>query len=165
VRHSLDSMIKTASGDTVNAIKPGHESFAPDGKTFRHIWVRSSWLHQAWLEIWPSYNPMRMHHDRDQSTEVNANSPNTPENSEQITVGSLLSWMPPTRASGQGRPDLAWELREWVVGKQDQAMGKDKSVCVVVSGPDGMVRDVRNACADLVREGWRVKVHVEKFGW
>ena len=48
---------------------------------------------------------------------------------------------------------------------QGEAFGKDRSVYAVVSGPDGMVRDVRNAVASLVAEGRNVEVHVEKFGW
>jgi hypothetical protein len=41
---------------------------------------------------------------------------------------------------------------------------KDK-ICVIVSGPDGLVRDVRNITAELVKQGWDIDVHVEKFGW
>ena len=36
---------------------------------------------------------------------------------------------------------------------------------VLVSGPDGVNRDVQNACVGLVGEGRRVRVCVEKFGW
>lgn len=38
-------------------------------------------------------------------------------------------------------------------------------ICIVVSGPDGLVRDVRNVAAQLVLDGWDVDVWVEKFGW
>lgn len=41
---------------------------------------------------------------------------------------------------------------------------KDK-ICIIVSGPDGLVRDVRNISAQLVRGGWDLEVWVEKFGW
>jgi hypothetical protein len=34
-----------------------------------------------------------------------------------------------------------------------------------VSGPVGLVRDVRNVAAGCVWEGRGVKVEVEKFGW
>jgi len=149
-------MVKNATGELVNGIKVGNEPFTPDEKRFRHIWVRSSWVHQSWVQFWPSHRSMRANDDVGQEAEE--------EHSEQTIVGSLLSWMPPTRENGQGRPDLAWELREWVVGKNTTAR-KEQSICLVVSGPDGMVRDVRNAAAQLVGEGWNIEVHVEKFGW
>jgi hypothetical protein len=36
---------------------------------------------------------------------------------------------------------------------------------VVVSGPEGLVRGVRNGVAGMVRKGADVRVSVEKFGW
>lgn len=45
-----------------------------------------------------------------------------------------------------------------------RARGDDK-LCIVVSGPDGLVRDVRNVAARLIHEGWNLEVWVEKFGW
>ncbi len=123
---------------------------------FRHIWVRSEWNHSSWLRFWPKYGSMRIKGGCIQtSSEISVNEDGT-------AIGNLLSYVKPTRDSGKGRPDLAWELREWVGGKKFR---EEESICVVVSGPDGMVRDVRNACAELVKEGWRIEVHVEKFGW
>ncbi|KAF1836995.1 hypothetical protein BDW02DRAFT_520072 [Decorospora gaudefroyi] len=63
---------------------------------------------------------------------------------------------PPTALAG--RPDAASVVRHWV---QDEV----ERTGVVVSGPDGLVRDVRNACAGLVGKGVDVDVQVEKFGW
>ena len=65
---------------------------------------------------------------------------------------------PPTEE--KGRPDLRGVIGEWV-----ETGGRDKNVGVVVSGPDGMGRDVRNFCAELVGNGKDVGVCVEKFGW
>jgi len=59
-----------------------------------------------------------------------------------------------------GRPDINGYVNTWV-----KKTGINFDYGVVVSGTDGMIRDVRNACADLVREGRDVKVVVEKFGW
>ncbi|OQV07034.1 hypothetical protein CLAIMM_11527 [Cladophialophora immunda] len=43
---------------------------------------------------------------------------------------------------------------------------KGDKICIIVSGPDGLVRDVRNVAADLVRQGgWDIEVWAEKFGW
>ncbi|KAF1978477.1 hypothetical protein BU23DRAFT_651285 [Bimuria novae-zelandiae CBS 107.79] len=72
----------------------------------------------------------------------------------------LLSWgleahtPPPTTAVG--RPDVPSSLRTLV--------GHGRTG-VVVSGPDGLVRDVRNTCAKLIGSGADVQVQVEKFGW
>lgn len=65
----------------------------------------------------------------------------------------------PTRKAG--RPDIEG-LLEMVLADDH---GAASSVGVVVSGPDGMNRGVRNACAGMVRGGRRVGVAVEKFGW
>lgn len=42
---------------------------------------------------------------------------------------------------------------------------KREKVCIVVSGPDGLVRDIRNVVSQLTHEGWNIEVCVEKFGW
>ena len=65
---------------------------------------------------------------------------------------------PPTEE--KGRPDLRGVIGEWL-----ETNGKDKNVGVVVSGPDGMGRDIRNFCAELAGNGKDVGVCVEKFGW
>jgi hypothetical protein len=64
---------------------------------------------------------------------------------------------PPTILAG--RPDVCDVLSGWVDGEREGGAG------VVVSGPDGLVRDVRNTCAGLVARGRDVSVQVEKFGW
>lgn len=63
---------------------------------------------------------------------------------------------PPTAIAG--RPDVRDVVRGWVVEEEGNAG-------VVVSGPDGLVRDVRNTCAGLIWDGKDVGVQVEKFGW
>ncbi|KAL5396940.1 hypothetical protein PMIN04_001795 [Paraphaeosphaeria minitans] len=55
-----------------------------------------------------------------------------------------------------GRPDVPSTLLELVDAARTG---------VVVSGPDGLVRDVRNTCARLLATGADVKLRVEKFGW
>jgi hypothetical protein len=66
---------------------------------------------------------------------------------------------PPTSLAG--RPDAGGIVGEWV--EEEEEEGKRSGV--VVSGPDGLVRDVRNTCAGLIWEGRDVDVQVEKFGW
>lgn len=62
----------------------------------------------------------------------------------------------PAPTSEVGRPDIGKIIREWAEGK---------STGIVVSGPDGLVRDVRNISAALLGNGQNVRVQVEKFGW
>ncbi|RMZ71472.1 ferric reductase transmembrane component [Pyrenophora seminiperda CCB06] len=74
---------------------------------------------------------------------------------EDWGLDAVLS--PPTALTG--RPHAGAFVKEWVNSEVDGRTG------VVVSGPDGLVRDVRNSCVSLVRVGRNVDVQVEKFGW
>ena len=67
----------------------------------------------------------------------------------------------PGPTSEVGRPDVKAILDGWV----SKAGGASGRTGVVVSGPDGLVRGVRNACAEAVGRGEDVGVQVEKFGW
>jgi NAD(P)H-flavin reductase len=64
---------------------------------------------------------------------------------------------PPTELAG--RPNVRSVVGEWVDAETSGKMG------VVVSGPEGLVRDVRNMCAKKMWQGSDVGVAVEKFGW
>jgi NAD(P)H-flavin reductase len=64
---------------------------------------------------------------------------------------------PPTKLAG--RPDAVSIVGEWVDAETSGKTG------VVVSGPEGLVRDVRNTCARKMWQGSDVGVAVEKFGW
>ncbi|EOD46274.1 putative ferric reductase transmembrane component protein [Neofusicoccum parvum UCRNP2] len=66
----------------------------------------------------------------------------------------------PTRDAG--RPDVEGIVGRWV---REHGGGGAATTGVVVSGPDAMNRDARNACSRLVGEGHAVRVNVEKFGW
>ena len=68
----------------------------------------------------------------------------------------------PPPSQSHGRPDVRQLLRDSVHELSEVA---DDKLGVVVSGPDSMNRDVRNACAALAWKGTDVKVSVEKFGW
>jgi NAD(P)H-flavin reductase len=90
---------------------------------------------------------------------------------------SHLSWVPEERleelrewgldvcitapTAENGRPDMAGIMKDWIDGYGD---GEER-VSVVVSGPDGMNRAVRNTCSAFLRQGKDVQVTVEKFGW
>ncbi|TVY21986.1 Ferric/cupric reductase transmembrane component 1 [Lachnellula arida] len=68
----------------------------------------------------------------------------------------------PRATSEVGRPDLNAIVKE-TVGMH--AVEAERKIGVVVSGPDGMNRIVRNTCAGMVRDGLDVGIAVEKFGW
>ncbi|KAI1809925.1 hypothetical protein GGS20DRAFT_569715 [Poronia punctata] len=57
-----------------------------------------------------------------------------------------------------GRPDLAGYIADIVASSSS-------NVGIVVSGPDGFNRNVRNACSRAVRNGIDINLRVEKFGW
>nr|POF03953.1 putative ferric reductase transmembrane component [Quercus suber] len=70
----------------------------------------------------------------------------------------------PGPTSTAGRPDLPTLTRRLVHDMAKASHVKDPKLGVVVSGPDGMNRMVRNSCAKLAWEGWDVNVEVEKYG-
>ncbi|KAF2997682.1 hypothetical protein E8E13_006179 [Curvularia kusanoi] len=82
-----------------------------------------------------------------------------PENKlKELQEWGLDVLMPPPTATA-GRPDVRRVLSEWVDAEEEGKVG------VVVSGPEGLVRDVRNTCARKIGQGSDVAVAVEKFGW
>ncbi|KAI8628758.1 hypothetical protein F5Y19DRAFT_112711 [Xylariaceae sp. FL1651] len=56
-----------------------------------------------------------------------------------------------------GRPDVPAYIAEVAASQSD--------IGVVVSGPDGLNRSVRNACALEIQSGADIDLRVEKFGW
>jgi hypothetical protein len=82
---------------------------------------------------------------------------------ELASLGLHIITPPPTRTAG--RPDVAALVR----GTIEELTATDDvgrcSVGVVCSGPDTMNRTARNCCADMVGDGKKVEVAVEKFGW
>jgi len=72
----------------------------------------------------------------------------------------------PGPTSMAGRADAAALVRDMIHRLTEQGnLPDDPRVGVVVSGPDGMNRAVRNTCASLAWQGWDVDVAVEKYGW
>lgn len=72
-----------------------------------------------------------------------------------------LDLVAPEPTAEAGRPDVAGIVGGWI----DEADAEGRAVGVVVSGPDGLNRAVRNVCADAMARGRDVRVAVEKFGW
>lgn len=79
-------------------------------------------------------------------------------------VASGLELVIPKPTADAGRPDVAGQVEEWIEdnGGHHHAEGQ---TAVVVSGPDGLNRTVRNTCAAAIGRGWDVHLAVEKFGW
>ena len=80
-----------------------------------------------------------------------------------LEAAGVKCCVPPPTAKN-GHPDIRGLIDEWVV-PFDGTDGMEKKFGVVASGPDGLNRTVRNACAALVLNGRNVNVEIEKFGW
>lgn len=79
-------------------------------------------------------------------------------------IASGLELVVPGPTSEAGRPDVAGQVDEWIqeAGADGRTEGQ---TAVVVSGPDGLNRVVRNTCAAAIGRGLEVRLAVEKFGW
>ncbi|KAK0668542.1 ferric reductase like transmembrane component-domain-containing protein [Cercophora samala] len=75
---------------------------------------------------------------------------------ELEAMGLDLVVPPPTMDAG--RPDVRGIVGQWI----QEAEG---DTSVLVSGPDGLNRVVRNVAAGAVGQGKDVRIAVEKFGW
>lgn len=74
----------------------------------------------------------------------------------------------PAPSRRYGRPNLSALVCDSIHQLVEElgAPYSDPKIGVVVSGPDGLNRSVRNACSRLMkREGLNIDVAVEKFGW
>ncbi|KPI38014.1 Ferric transmembrane component 1 [Cyphellophora attinorum] len=126
-----------------------------------HIWIRQDPQSDRWLQYVPRLD----------STRHSVEGLVAPLSADDGRAADLITARFSTRGVHALRPDIFTELREWVEldsGKGQKAGSgalSSKTHLIVVSGPDSLVRSVRNGAARLVREGYHVEVHVEKFGW
>ena len=141
----------------------------PESK-YTHIWVRQDDKHEKWITMLPKASAVKQ--DSPPQREVTTFPTRSARAYWVEEIANLVTRTFDTRARGSegGRPDMQAEVYGWVTStvaesKQSQAEAKKDKICVIVSGPDDLVRDVRNVCAELVSLGWRIDVHVEKFGW
>lgn len=79
--------------------------------------------------------------------------------SELVAAGLELVVPPSTAVAG--RPDVIGTVDGWI----EEGMSRGRETAVVVSGPDGLNRMVRNTCAEAIGRGKNVQLAVEKFGW
>lgn len=82
---------------------------------------------------------------------------------ELLALG--LELVIPRPTSEAGRPDVVGQIEDWIEDGIDHDKDTEGQTAVVVSGPDGLNRTVRNTCADAIYRGWDVRLAVEKFGW
>ncbi|KAK3311050.1 uncharacterized protein B0T15DRAFT_507647 [Chaetomium strumarium] len=79
----------------------------------------------------------------------------------QELVERGLELVIPEPTAEAGRPDVRGLVSGWI----GDAAAEGREVGVVVSGPDGLNRAVRNVVADEIARGSEARVAVEKFGW
>jgi hypothetical protein len=79
----------------------------------------------------------------------------------QELVERGLELVIPEPTAEAGRPDVKGMVSGWI----GDAAEEGREVGIVVSGPDGLNRAVRNVVADEVGRGSKIRVAVEKFGW
>ncbi|KAH6854765.1 ferric reductase like transmembrane component-domain-containing protein [Chaetomium sp. MPI-CAGE-AT-0009] len=84
-----------------------------------------------------------------------------PSQQLEALVERGLELVVPEPTAEAGRPDVTGLVAGWI----GAAAGDREEVGVVVSGPDGLNRAVRNVCAGEIGRGREVRVAVEKFGW
>ena len=141
----------------------------PSTGRYAHFWVRSEPSHAAWITLLPKVETLP-------STFL-ATPPVLSQDEDVVAVDDLITESFSTHSkavttdctrTGDGRPDMQFVLRDWVVNIKPEhikQVGRHNKVAVVVSGPDGLVRQVQNTAAQLTIEGWNIEVQVEKFGW
>lgn len=116
-----------------------------------HFWIRQDASHESWITMLPS-------------TSLEASSEHSQH--AQSALDLITHRFDTRSATGMNqRPDVPAELEAWIRGDLKEDRNPKQKVCIVVSGPDGLVRDVQNTVARLVGEGWNLEIHVEKFGW
>ncbi|KAG6368275.1 hypothetical protein INS49_002478 [Diaporthe citri] len=82
---------------------------------------------------------------------------------DKLVAAGLDLVVPPSTAVA-GRPDVVGTVEGWIEGTND-GVTHSRETAVVVSGPDGLNRMVRNTCAEAMGRGADVQLAVEKFGW
>lgn len=87
-----------------------------------------------------------------------------PEHELDELVAAGLELVIPGPTSEAGRPDIVGQVEEWI-GEDRAQDHAELQTAVVVSGPDGLNRIVRNTCAAAIGRGSDVRLAVEKFGW
>ena len=92
---------------------------------------------------------------------------------EEVKRSEAVDIVIPPATELEGRPDIREIIKTWCErivqshGRRRDQSGKrsDPKIGMVVSGPDGLNRTVRNLASEFLWDGWDVAFEVEKFGW
>ncbi|KIW65466.1 hypothetical protein PV04_07724 [Phialophora macrospora] len=162
---------------------------------YTHFWVRQDEQHKEWITMVPKASATRQdppHTGYEYPTRVgqadeveevaslitrafDTRAP-APEGGRPDMKTEIWNWVTsiqgavPSRSPSSTTLEDATSDQSFVPAKgtspsMGSSLPRGEKICVIVSGPDGLVRDVRNITAELVKQGWDVDVHVEKFGW
>ncbi|OAP63403.1 hypothetical protein AYL99_02630 [Fonsecaea erecta] len=143
---------------TFDTRSPGCECGRPDMQSEIYSWITS-----VSSSISGAPSRIAYYSTLSSSSSSTALEEGTPE-SNPASSSSLLQ-PPALQNSNPKTRDTPYSPSTLKDGKKTQGGNREK-ICIIVSGPDGLVRDVRNVAADLVRQGgWDIDVWAEKFGW
>lgn len=117
----------------------------------KHFWVRQRPEHGSWITLLPAH-VASLNHSTESTTRCNG-------------VGLIDQIFETREDAGGFRPDITVEIKTWLQSDEKSTFDRNQRVCLVVCGPDGLVRDVRNCVASFVRQGYNIQLRVEKFGW
>ncbi|RMZ91328.1 hypothetical protein DV736_g1416, partial [Chaetothyriales sp. CBS 134916] len=162
---------------------------------YAHLWVRQEACHENWLTMFPRAASVKQGSStpnfprvtsKDEAREdvadiithtFDTRSPGCtggrPDIKSElwgwVTLSSLTTSSSSTflSCSGSSSSSDSHVKRYNTFGDMRKANSKPRreTICIIVSGPNGLIRDIRNISADLIRDGWDIQVWVEKFGW
>ena len=139
----------SAAASAIRKIYSSQEDMIDSPARIAHYWIARSMSHSSWLP--PS--PLSVMEFLHQAYPVMH-----PSGGTERLVGTAES-------KEAARDDLLDGAVGWIEREQFGAIEDGAKIAVVISGPDEMVRQVRNKCSRLVRKGWDIGVYVEKYGW
>ncbi|KIW97441.1 uncharacterized protein Z519_01025 [Cladophialophora bantiana CBS 173.52] len=159
-RHDAGANLVTRTFDTRTA---GLERGRPDMQSEIYSWVTSvsssaGAVGKSCYSSAPSSSSS--------STAVGEGTPDASSSSSSPSSPDLPA-LPGPDPNSRDPKDFSFPLkdRDRNSSSRNRDRHRDK-ICIIVSGPDGLVRDVRNEAAELVRQGgWDIDVWAEKFGW
>ncbi|KAH7363326.1 hypothetical protein B0T11DRAFT_282427 [Plectosphaerella cucumerina] len=141
--HAADEVILVAGGSGIAVVFPAAWALLMDRAASAASATPAKRVHLLWI----------MHSDEHRHW--------VPSHLLDDLVAAGLDLVIPPATAVAGRPDVDAVVGDWL----DDAGRNAREVAVMVSGPDGLNRQVRNTAARRKAGGVRVNIEVEKFGW
>jgi NAD(P)H-flavin reductase len=141
--HAADEVILVAGGSGIAVVFPAAWALLMDHAASAASATPAKRVHLVWI----------MHSDEHRHW--------VPSHLLDDLVAAGLDLVIPPATAVAGRPDVDAVVGDWL----DDAGRSAREVAVMVSGPDGLNRQVRNTAARRKAGGVRVNIEVEKFGW